>query len=207
MMTQQNVVVAIYKSHTEAEVAVKELQQSGFDMKKLSIVARDQPVDEHVIGYYNAVDRMKCWAKMGMFWGMLFGSAFSLVPGAGLLLVAGPLTGWIVGALGGAVLVGGLSAIGAGLYSLGIPPDSILQYRKELKTGTSVMIAHKSDSGPVSRLKQALTTDKFVMIAHGNAREAIHAREIISYTNPEALEEHQPSHNSFNSLEPRLVGA
>ena len=34
-MTQQNVVVAIYKSHTEAEVAVKELQQSGFDMKKL----------------------------------------------------------------------------------------------------------------------------------------------------------------------------
>jgi hypothetical protein len=91
MMTQQNVVVAIYKSHTEAEVAVKELQQSGFDMKKLSIVARDQPVDEHVIGYYNAVDRMKCWAKMGMFWGMLFGSAFSLVPGAGLLLVAGPL--------------------------------------------------------------------------------------------------------------------
>jgi hypothetical protein len=204
MMTQQNVVVAIYKSHTEAEVAVKELQQSGFDMKKLSIVGRDQHSDEHVMGYYNAVDRMICWGKMGIFLGMVFGSAFSLVPGAGLLLVAGPLAGWLVGALGGAVLVGGLSAIGAGLYSLGIPTDSILQYRKDLKTGTSVMIANKSDSGPVSRLKQALTTDKFVMIAHGNAREAIHAREIISYTNPEALEEHQPS---YNSLEPRLVGA
>jgi uncharacterized membrane protein len=204
MMTQQNVVVAIYKSHTEAEVAVKELQLSGFDMKKLSIVGRDQHSDEHVMGYYNAVDRMICWGKMGAFLGMLFGAAFILIPGAALLLVAGPLAGWIVGALGGAVLVGGLSAIGAGLYSLGIPTDSILQYRKELKTGTSVMIAHKNDSGPVSRLKQALTTDKFVMIAHGNAREAIHAREIISYTNPEALEEHQPSHNS---LEPRLVGA
>ena len=204
MMTQHNVVVAIYKSHTEAEVAVKELQQSGFDMKKLSIVGRDQHSDEHVIGYYNAGDRMKCWGKMGIFLGMVFGSAFSLVPGAGLLLVAGPLAGWLVGALGGAVMVGGLSAIGAGLYSLGIPTDSILHYRKELKTSTSVMIAHKSDSGPVSRLKQALTTGKFVMIAHGSAREATHAREIINYSNPEALEEHQPSDIS---QEPHLVGA
>ena len=203
-MTQQNVVVAIYKSHTEAEVAVKELQQSGFDMKKLSIVGRDQHADEHVMGYYNAVDRMICCGKMGIFLGMVFGSAFSLVPGAGLLLVAGPLAGWLVGAVGGAVLVGALSAIGAGLYSLGIPTDSILQYRKELKTGTSVMIAHKSDSGPVSRLKQALATNKFVMIAHVNAWEATHAREIINYSNPEALEEHQPS---LISLEPRLVGA
>jgi uncharacterized membrane protein len=204
MMTQHNVVVAIYKSHTEAEVAVKELQLSGFDMKKLSIVGRDQPADEHVIGYYNAGDRMKCWGKMGAFWGMLFGSAFFLVPGAGLLLVAGPLAGWIVGALGGAVLVGGLSAIGAGLYSLGIPTDSILQYRKVLKTGAFVMVAHKSDSRPVSRLKKALTTDKFVMIAHGSAWEATRAREIINYSNPEALDEYQPSHIR---QEQRLVGA
>src|ERR1035438_2110007 len=133
MMTQQNVVGAIYKSHTEAEVAVKRLQLSGFDMKKLSIVGRDQHSDEHVMGYYNAVDRMICWGKMGGFLGMLFGSVFILIPGAALLLVAGPLTGWLGGALGGAVLVGGLSAIGAGLYSLGIPTDSILHYRKELK--------------------------------------------------------------------------
>jgi len=36
-MTKNNSVVAIYKSHAEAEDAVKDLQQSGFDMKKLSI--------------------------------------------------------------------------------------------------------------------------------------------------------------------------
>jgi hypothetical protein len=40
-MTENNAIVATYKSHTEAESAVKELQQSGFDMKKLSIVGRD----------------------------------------------------------------------------------------------------------------------------------------------------------------------
>ena len=33
MMTKNNAVVAIFKSHAEAEAAVKELQRSGFDMK------------------------------------------------------------------------------------------------------------------------------------------------------------------------------
>jgi len=45
--------VAIYPSDTSAEAAVKELQQSGFDMKKLSIVGRDYHTDEHVVGNYN----------------------------------------------------------------------------------------------------------------------------------------------------------
>ena len=146
-----NAVVAIYKSHTEAEAAVKELQRSGFDMKKLSIVGRDYHTDEHVVGYYNAGDRMKYWGKLGAFWGgiwgLLFGSAFFLIPGIGPLLVAGPLVGWIVGALEGAVVVGGLSAIGAGLYSLGIPKDSILRYETALKTGKFVVIAHGTAGG------------------------------------------------------------
>lgn len=120
-MTKNNSVVAIYPSHPAAEAAIKELQQGGFDMKKLSIVGSDIHKDEHVVGYYNAGDRMKYWGKMGAFWGwiwgLLFGSAFFLIPGIGPLIVAGPLVGWIVGALEGAVVVGGLSAIGAGLYS------------------------------------------------------------------------------------------
>jgi len=172
-MTKNNSVVAIYKSHTEAESAVKELQKAGFDMKKLSIVGRDYHTDEHVVGYYNAGERMKYWGTMGSFWGgiwgLLFGSAFFLIPGLGPLVVAGPLVGWIVGALEGAAVVGGLSALGAGLYSLGIPKDSILQYETAIKTG------------------------KFVIIAHGSTEEIIHARDIINRTNPEAWGEHQPA--------------
>ena len=112
-------VVATYPSHTAAEAAIKELQQSGFDMKKLSIVGRDYHTDEHVVGYYNVGDRMKAWGKAGVFWGWiwgcLFGSAFFFVPGIGPLMVAGPLVVWIVAALENAVVVGGLSAVGAGL--------------------------------------------------------------------------------------------
>jgi hypothetical protein len=173
IMNKSNAVVAIYKSHIEAEAAVKELQQAGLDMKKLSIVGRDYHTDEHVVGYYNAGERMKLWGKTGAFWGgiwgLLFGSAFFLIPGVGPLIMAGPLVGWLVGALEGAVVVGGLSAIGAGLYSLGIHKDSVVQYETALRSG------------------------KFVVIAHATANEATYARGIIQRTNPEALEEHQPA--------------
>jgi hypothetical protein len=172
MITKNNAVVAIYKSHTEAETAVKELQQSGFDMKKLSIVGRDYHTDENVVGYYNTGDRMKYWGKLGAFWGgfwgLMFGSALFVIPGIGPLLMAGPIVGWIVAGLEGAVVVGGLSALGSGLYSIGIPKDSILQYETAVKSG------------------------KYVVIAHGSPTEIDHAKQIISSTNPEALQEHQP---------------
>jgi len=38
MTAKNNCVVAVFKSHIQAETAVKELQQAGFDMKKLSII-------------------------------------------------------------------------------------------------------------------------------------------------------------------------
>ena len=38
-------------------------------MKSLSIAAKDMHTDEHVVGYYNAGDRMKYWGKLGAFWG------------------------------------------------------------------------------------------------------------------------------------------
>jgi hypothetical protein len=170
MITRNNSIVAIYPSHPTAEAAVKELQQSGFDMKKLSIVGRDYHTDEHVVGYYNTGDRMKRWGKTGAFWGgiwgWLFGSAFFFIPGIGPLVMAGPVVGWLVGALEGAVVVGGLSALGAGLYGLGIPKDSVLQYETALKT------------------------DKFLLIAQGSADEINRAKEILNRTKPEALEHH-----------------
>jgi len=122
-------------------------------MKKLSFMGRDYHTDDHVVGYYNAGDRMKCWGKnracWGGIWGMLFGSAFFLVPGIDPLTVAGPLVAWIVGALEGAVVLGGLSVVGAGLYSLGIPKNSTLQYEAALKTGKfALIVAGTSVSAP-----------------------------------------------------------
>ena len=169
-MNQHHFVITIFPTHTAAEDAVKQLQKSGFDMKKLSIVGRDYHTEEHVVGYYNEGDRMRLWGKTGAFWGglwgFLFGSGFFWIPGLGPLMVAGPLVSWIVGALEGAVVVGGLSALGAGLSGLGIPKDSILEYETAIKT------------------------DKFLLIAHGSAAETAHAKEILAKTKHERLVHH-----------------
>jgi uncharacterized membrane protein len=94
-MNKLNIVVAVYSNHEAAEEAVKELQKSGFDMKKLSIVGKDYHTEENVVGYYNAGDRMKYWGELGAFWGglwgLVFGAAFFAIPGIGPVLVAGTL--------------------------------------------------------------------------------------------------------------------
>jgi hypothetical protein len=110
-MDKQDAVVAVYNTHSEAEEAVRELQHGGFDMTKLSIVGKDYHTEEHVSGFYNTGDRMKSWGKLGAFWGglwgLLLGAAFFVIPGIGPVVVAGPAVAWIVGALEGAVVVGG----------------------------------------------------------------------------------------------------
>jgi len=173
-MNRDNVIIAIYPAHTGAEGAIKELQRAGFEMKKLSIIGRDFHTDEHVVGYYNTGDRMKVWGRTGALWGglwgLFFGSAFFWIPGLGPLLVAGPLVGWIVAGLESAAVVGGLSAIGAALYGLGIPKDSILRYEGELRTG------------------------KFLLIAHGSLEDANRAKAILAHSAHETLEHHLQKH-------------
>jgi len=85
----------------------------------------------------------------------------------GQLVVLGPLVMIIVGALEGAVLTGGLTALGAGLYSTGIPKDSIIKYETALKS------------------------DKFLVIAHGSARDVTRAKSILESTSKEDLVVHQ----------------
>ncbi|WP_146577460.1 general stress protein [Neorhodopirellula pilleata] len=162
-MSTNNSAVAIFHSHPKAEEAVRELQKSGFDMTKLSIVGKDYHTDEHVVGYYNAGDRMMYWGKAGAIWGgfwsLLFGSAFFAIPGLGPILVAGPLVAWIVGALEGAAVVGGVSALGAALMSIGIPNNRVLQYETELKNDRLLLVVHGT--------ADEIETAKSVLSSHG----------------------------------------
>jgi len=169
-MAERNAVVGIFDSHIKAETGIKELQRSGFDMKKLSIVGKDYHPEEHVVGYYNVGDRMKVWGKLGAFWGgfwgLLFGSALFFIPGIGPLIVFGPLVTWIVGALEGAVVIGGLSALAAALYSIGIPKDSVVKYETAIKSA------------------------KFLVIAHGTADEVAKARSILETAGAAQIDVH-----------------
>jgi hypothetical protein len=104
---------------------------------------------------------------------MLFGFAFFAIPGIGPILVAGPLVAWIVGGLEGAVVVGGLSALGAGLYSIGIPKNSVVKYEAALKS------------------------DKFLLLAHGTANEVAKARDIMQTTHAVEVTVHAAEREQF----------
>ena len=169
----QNSVVAVFSQHSAAENAIKELKGGGFDIKKLAVVGRDYQTESDVVGFYNTGDRMKYWGKWGAFWGglwgLLIGAAFLIIPGVGPVVAAGSIVSWIVAALEGAVVVGGLSALGAGLYSLGVPKNSVLKYETSIKAG------------------------KFVLIAHGTAQEVAKARDMLNTSGAEQIDSYEPA--------------
>jgi uncharacterized membrane protein len=159
-----NSVVAIYKTHLQAEDAVKQLNQGGVNMQTLSIAGRDTHTEEQVSGFYTTGDRMLYWGKLGVFWGglwgLLFGSALFVIPGIGPILAAGPLISWIVAGLESAVEFGAISALGAALVSIGIPKDSVIKYDTALKT------------------------DNFLLIVHGTPSNVLAAQNILAETDP-----------------------
>lgn len=134
---QRGAVFTFYHTHEVAEEAICDLQSSGFNLRKLSIVTTGE--------------RMKAWGNTEAFWnglwGTTFGGAFFLVPPTGPLFVAGPLVGWIGIALEGEIAVEGLSALGVALYSIGVPEESIFEYESRIKNGNVLVIAHGSQDG------------------------------------------------------------
>jgi len=147
-------IVAILNAHTEVQAIVKELQKARFDTKKLSIVARDCHAEERVVGYYDTSGKVRYCGDLDTFWGgfrgLLVGSAFLVVPDLGPIVVVGPLVSWMVAALEGAAVGGGLTAVGTALCSLGIPRDRILAYENSLRANKFLVIAHGT-TGEIDR--------------------------------------------------------
>jgi hypothetical protein len=63
-------------------------------------------------------------------------------------------------------VVGGVGALGAALYSIGVPKDSVIQYEAAVKA------------------------DGFLVMAHGSAEEMARAKAILGAANPARLDLH-----------------
>lgn len=169
-MSLEDIAVATYHTHAAAERAVKDLQRSGFDMKRISIIGRDYSTEEHVVGFFNAGDRAKFFGKYGALWGavfgVLFGAAFLFMPVIGHIVVFGPLASAIVGGIEGAAVVGGVSALVGALTAIGVPKDSVLRYETAIKG------------------------NKFLLIVHGDDNDIERARSVLAATDVKAFDHH-----------------
>jgi hypothetical protein len=169
-MEQTDTVVAVFDEHAAAEAAIKQLAAAGFAMQQLSVVGKGCHTEEKVVGFYNAGDRIRFWgtrgAVWGALWGLFFGGLFITIPVVGPLVMLGYVAAAAVMAIENAVLVGGLSALGAALFSIGIPKDSVLQYEAALKA------------------------DGFLVMAHGTAEDVIRVKAILGTMKPARLDTH-----------------
>jgi len=152
----------VFNTHVEAEQAIQSLGRAGFDMKKLSLIGKGYHTEEHPLGFYTTGDRIKTWGGMGAFWGgiwgLLFAPAVFFLPGLGLMAMAGPIAVALVSGLEGAVVVGGISALGAALTQIGVPKDQVIKYETALKV------------------------DKYVLLVHGSADEVAKVHTVLSNT-------------------------
>ncbi|MEB0259918.1 DUF1269 domain-containing protein, partial [Undibacterium sp. 5I1] len=115
-------------------------------MKNLSLIGKGYHSEEHPLGFYTLGDRVKTWGGNGAFWGAIWGlllaPAVFFLPGLGVMAMAGPIAAALVGALEGAVVVGGVSALGAVLVNIGVPNDQIIKYETALKVDKYVLLIH-----------------------------------------------------------------
>ena len=149
---------------------MKQLTSAGFAMKALSVVGKGYHTEEKVVGFYPIGDRIKFWGARGAFWGglwgLFFGGLFMTIPVVGHVIVLGYLAATAISGIESAVMVGGLSALGAALFSIGVPKGSVIQYEAAVKA------------------------DGFLVMAHGTAEEMARAKAILGTANPSRLDLH-----------------
>jgi hypothetical protein len=159
-MDKTQIPAFVFNTHQEAEDAIRLLGRSGFDVTKLSLVGKGYHSEEHPMGFYSSGDRIKAWGGTGAFWGGIWGlllaPAVFMLPGVGVVAMAGPFVAALVGALEGAVVVGGVSALVAALTQMGVPKEQAIKY------------------------EMALKVDKYVLLVHGTTEEADKARTVLA---------------------------
>lgn len=160
-MSKENTAISIYVNPDQIEDAVMELDGSGFDMKRISIIGKvygDQP---KLTALYEEGDTLKCRGKHSDLWNRLCALIRDWVlfncPGSGALLAIGPVSLWIVAVIDNSAIFSNLSVLGAMLYSMGLSKDSLQDYEEALRKGGYLLIVH-GPSQEVTQAKRILKT-------------------------------------------------
>jgi hypothetical protein len=134
-------VVASYRTHGDAEAAVKILGANGIPIGAISIIGRNFETKEQVLGFYTPGDAAIDGAATGAWFGGLFGLmlgavGFFALPVVGTFFVLGPLAGMVAGIIGGA----GVGALINALVAVGVPRDQALKYQQRLQAGEFLIV-------------------------------------------------------------------
>ena len=149
-MTAAPATFHVFNSHVEAEEAIQALSRSGVDIARLSLVGKVDHGEEQPIGFYTSCDRIKSWGGTGAFWdgvwSQLLAPAVVVLPGVGLVAMAGPMVPALIKAFDGVAMPGGVSALGAALSQLDMARQDAVVYEGAVKAGDYVLMVHGNDA-------------------------------------------------------------
>jgi hypothetical protein len=137
MVAETRIIAAAFPQAADAQAAVQALQQRGFSEQDISVL------------YTDAGHTIRAGLLGGAVWGGVLGALFGLLfPPVGLIVAAGPIAGVLASgaALGaaGALTVGALDGLIAGLVQLGMPKDIATRFGEHVHKGDTLVIAHAS---------------------------------------------------------------
>ncbi|HHW40302.1 MAG TPA: DUF1269 domain-containing protein [Syntrophomonadaceae bacterium] len=137
------VVLGIFDTQDQAERAVQELRNKGFD-KEISVVTRDKEEDkdgenEMRMGGNRdtAAEGITYGGALGGLAGLAAGAGALVIPGIGPILALGPIAGLFSGAV-----TGGLAG---GLIDWGIPAEEGRHYEEDIKAGKTLVAVQCSE--------------------------------------------------------------
>ena len=150
-MTEMNTdaVAAVFGDQAAADRALHKLLTAGFKAADLSFVGKACHDQERVLGLIDHGRGAKFWGVRGVLWNRLWthfgGGLFLTTPTTGPAFVLGQISFVAGETLDAALIIGGMSAVGTALYSIGIPRDD------------------------AQRFEDAVCHDHFLLMVHGNA--------------------------------------
>jgi hypothetical protein len=158
MAGKNTAVFGIYRTVTQAELAVDQLAEAGFSQNDISVLLPDNDSTKEFAHEKNTkapegtTTGVATGGVVGGTLGLLAGIGALAIPGLGPFIAAGPIMGALAGlGVGGAV--GGL--IGA-LVGMGIPEYEAKRYEGRLKDGGVLLSVHCMNSDEVTKAKELL---------------------------------------------------
>lgn len=155
----ENATAAAYRTLRNVETAITELRRAGFDLRKVSIVAKDR--------HRNGGDGTDlCLGVQAGSAGTSWERTLKMPSGRtiyclqdDLIVVSGPLSECVAAALDNPVVFGPLGTLSAAMYILGISASRALGYEEDVRN------------------------EKFLVIANGTAEEVTLARKTLQSVN------------------------
>ena len=162
--TDDRAVIGVFDGIDAAQDAVERLAAAGFPIDRISIVSKDLQSETRVNGYVTTGDiagpAAATGAWVGGLFGLMAGSALLFVPGAGPLVVLGPLAAAAIGAAHGALLGGGVGAV-LGHF---VAKEHIPKYERLVSAGKHLAVVHGTEDD-VARARTSSPTPEARMFS------------------------------------------